>query len=114
MTPDDAIKLAEQIETETRYRQQLGREMYEAGLADGYRAGFEAAYGERDAEHARWYREHGRHLAERPTHAELEERRWGPGGREHYGDPRPGDYPGRRAQAEAEADSEIEEMEMTA
>lgn len=28
------------------------------------------------------------------SHAELEERRWGPGGREHFGDPRPGDYMG--------------------
>ena len=28
------------------------------------------------------------------TQAELEELRWGPGGREHFGDPRPGDYKG--------------------
>ncbi len=28
------------------------------------------------------------------SQAELEERRWGPGGREHFGDPRPGDYKG--------------------
>jgi hypothetical protein len=27
-----------------------------------------------------------------PTYQELEERRWGPGGQEHFGDPRPGDY----------------------
>jgi hypothetical protein len=26
--------------------------------------------------------------------AELELRRWGPGGREHFGDPRPDDYTG--------------------
>lgn len=31
------------------------------------------------------------------SHAEIEELRWGPGGREHFGDPRPGDYPGRGA-----------------
>ena len=29
-----------------------------------------------------------------PRHSELEERRWGPGGREHFGDPRPDDYKG--------------------
>ena len=29
------------------------------------------------------------------TFAEFEQRRWGPGGRERFGDPRPGDYPGR-------------------
>jgi hypothetical protein len=27
--------------------------------------------------------------------AELDLRRWGPGGRERFADPRPGDYPGR-------------------
>lgn len=27
--------------------------------------------------------------------AKLEVLRWGPGGREHFGDPRPGDYPGQ-------------------
>ena len=30
-----------------------------------------------------------------PGEAELERRRWGPGGRERFADPRPGDYPGR-------------------
>jgi hypothetical protein len=29
--------------------------------------------------------------------AELEVLRWGPGGREHARDPRPGDYPGQEA-----------------
>jgi hypothetical protein len=28
------------------------------------------------------------------THTALEWRRWGPGGRERFGDPRPGDFPG--------------------
>lgn len=31
-----------------------------------------------------------------PSWAELERRRWGPGGRLHFGDPRPGDFPGRQ------------------
>lgn len=30
---------------------------------------------------------------DRPDPAELELLRWGPGGREHFGDVRPGDYP---------------------
>jgi hypothetical protein len=30
-----------------------------------------------------------------PGHTEIEKRRWGPGGREHFADPRPGDFPGR-------------------
>jgi hypothetical protein len=40
--------------------------------------------------------------------AEIEERRWGPGGRAHFGDPRPGDFPGRTAQAKAEPEPEPE------
>lgn len=31
-----------------------------------------------------------------PSHTELERRRWGPGGRAHFADPRPGDFPGKR------------------
>jgi hypothetical protein len=34
---------------------------------------------------------------------ELEERRLGPGGRSHFADPRPGDFPGRKQEAEKEA-----------
>ena len=30
------------------------------------------------------------------TYAELEKRRWGPNGRAHFGDPRPGDRTGLR------------------
>lgn len=33
--------------------------------------------------------------------AELELRRWGPGGRQHFADPRLGDYPGRVREAAA-------------
>ena len=44
-----------------------------------------------------------------PGFAELEERRWGPGGRAHFADPRPGDFPGRGArQPEPEPEPELE------
>lgn len=114
MTPAEAIALADQIEAEMKLRDQIGREMYRAGLEDGYRQGYAVASGEREAEHAAWWRDHGQTLVNRPTHAELEERRWGPGGRAHYGDPRPGDYPGRqpRAEHEAEADNDGPELEV--
>jgi hypothetical protein len=39
----------------------------------------------------------GRIMPAQPT--ELEIRRWGPGGREHFGDPRPGDFQGRGGEA---------------
>jgi hypothetical protein len=112
MTPRDAIEAAELAEAETAYRNQLGREMYEAGHADGYRAGYEAAWGDREADAAAWWRDHGRSLVDRPDHAELEERRWGPGGRAHFADPRPGDFPGRdprpRPESAREPEPELE------
>jgi len=42
------------------------------------------------------------------SHAELEQRRWGPGGRAHFADPRPGDFPGRAAKHEPEQQAERE------
>jgi hypothetical protein len=91
-----AIREAEHAEAETRYRQQLAREMYQAGYA--------AAEADMDR---RWHAiahaaVHG------PRHAELEERRWGPGGRAHFADPRPGDFPGRGAKPQAETEREME------
>ena len=91
MTPQEAIEAAELVETETAYRRQVGREMYAAGYA--------AAEADMDA---RWNRI-ARAAVRGPSHAELEEKRWGPGGRAHFADPRPGDYPGRLAlEAQAE------------
>lgn len=84
MTPAEAIEAAELTEAETRYRNNVGRLMYEAGRRD-----VEAEMAER------WDRIARPVVANTPAHAVLEERRWGPGGREHYADARPGDYPGR-------------------
>ena len=95
MTPAEAIEAAELAETEAACRRQLGREMYAAGYAAA----------EADMA-ARWDRI-ARTTAPRPTHAELEEKRWGPGGRSHFADPRAGDYPGRLA-LEAQAEPELE------
>ncbi|MGH3193834.1 MAG: hypothetical protein ACRDPY_08660 [Streptosporangiaceae bacterium] len=86
MTPADAIGAAELAEAETRYRNQLAREMYEAG----WRGGYEAARDDVEAEEARRWADFTRRLANAPTHAELEERRWGPGGRGRLTGPRPG------------------------
>jgi hypothetical protein len=90
MTPEQAIEAAELTGAETVYRHQLAREAYEAGHADGYRAGYRQA----DADQASRWRQIARAAMDGPTHAELEERRWGPGGRARFADPRPGDFPG--------------------
>lgn len=87
MTPADAITPAELAEREMAYRLQFAREMFKAGR--------------------RW-REIAGAAVSGPAHAEIEERRWGPSGKEHFADARPGSFPGRAAQAEAEPGPEPE------
>jgi hypothetical protein len=71
---------------EVELRRRLGREAYAAGLAEGYRAGYER--GARLVE-AEWPAVMA--PLSGPSLAELERLRWGPGGRKRFGDPRPGD-----------------------
>ena len=106
MNLPEAIQAAELAEAETAYRHQLAREMYQAGQ----RAGFDAGYRQASADMAARWAEIARPVARSISHAELEERRWGPGGRAHFADPRPGDFPGRAAkpQAQPEAQREME------
>ena len=104
MTPRDAIEAAEQAEAETAYRNQLGREMYQAGHADGYHAGYRQA----DADQAARWNQAARAGLGGASHAELEARRWGPGGRAHFADPRPGDFPGRGTRPRPEPETEME------
>lgn len=95
MTPEEAIEAAELIEMEARYRDRMVHETaaaeYERGRVDGY---LHAVADVKAAQHGI------------VRDAELETRRWGPGGREAFGNPRPGDYPGQAARAEAEAELE--------
>ena len=96
MTPAEAIEAAELAGLETRCRLQFGRQMYQAGRRDA----------EADMA-AQWTRAAA--AVRGPDFAELEERRWGPGGRAHFADPRPGDFPGRGArQPEPEPEPEPE------
>ena len=104
MSPDEALEAAAAIEAETRYRDQLARESYEAGRADGYRAGYQQA----DTDQAARWNQAARAALGGPSHADLEQRRWGPGGRQAFGNPRPGDFPGRTAQPEPETEPEME------
>jgi hypothetical protein len=94
MTPREAIEAAGQIEAETAYRNQLGREMYQAG------------YRQAEADMAARWDQVTRPAADGPSYAELEERRWGPGGRDRFADPRPGDFPGRGTQPQPEPEAE--------
>lgn len=93
MNPQEAIEAAELAEAETAYRLQLAREMYQAGQ----RAGFEAGYRQADADEAAAWAMVTRPVTHGVSHAELEGRRWGSGGRARFAEPRPGDFPGRGA-----------------
>ena len=106
MTPREAIEAAELAAAETAYHHQLAREMSRAGQ----RAGLQAGYRQADADRAARWAEIARPVVHGIGYAELEGRRWGPGGRAHFADPRPGDFPGRAAkpQAQPEAQREME------
>jgi len=95
VTPAEAIEAAELAGAEIRYRNQLAREMgtreYVRGLVDGYVRAIA------DVKAV----QHGMVLD-----AQLEALRYGSGGRAHFADPRPGDFPGRGAQREAELELE--------
>jgi hypothetical protein len=72
------------------------REGYALGREHGWKQGYDAACADQKAAyHAMaWRVAHG----DPRSHAELERERWGPGGRENFGDPRPGDRrPGKEA-----------------
>ena len=104
MNPREGIEAAELAEAETAYRSQLAREMYQAGQ----RAGFQAGYRQAEADEAARWAEIARPVARGISHAELEQRRWGPGGRARFADPRPGDFPRRGAKPQAETEREME------
>ena len=93
-----AIEEAERIEAETRYRLALSRESFQAGLALGAARAREAVWQEQAAAHRALAADLMPVLMS-ADHAELEQRRWGPGGRTHFADPRPGDFQGRGIEA---------------
>ena len=90
MTPERVFERADEITAETRYRIQFAREARQAGFDAGRRSAF--------AEMARAWEQAAKAVTE-----PVSERRWGPGGRAHFADPRPGDFPGRDAETELEA-----------
>jgi hypothetical protein len=92
--PETAAALLSLIdpEAEIRYRHRLAREAYQRGHRDGYYRGREDEARDRDAA---WIRIATPVARAGPSHAELEAKRWGPEGREHFADSRPGDFKGR-------------------
>ena len=95
MTPAEAIEAAELAGAESRYHHQVAREMYARGHEPGLIEGYLLALSDVKAVQHGIVRD-----------AELEALRDGPGGRAHFADPRPGGFPGRGTQREAEVELE--------
>ena len=93
MEPNEIAALIDPA-AEWKYRRALCREAYDTGHADGWEAGRRALLDEL-AEAQRIACGPATAALASPAHADLESRRWGPGGRARFGDPRPGDFPGR-------------------
>jgi hypothetical protein len=86
------LALSDERDLHRRLMLDYWRRGYRLGWEHGWKAGHDAA----DAEQAASWREVAGPIARSgPSFAELERRRWGPGGREHFADPRAGDFPGR-------------------
>jgi len=96
MTPQEARERAEETGAEPRYRNQLARQMYQARRHDA------------EADMARRRATGRQPVTHGVPHAELEERRGGPGGRARLADPRPGHFPGRGARPQADPETERE------
>lgn len=90
MTGADLLALS--AERDAWLRRLLAAEAcaYRRGFADGLREGAEAA---RREQAAAWQAAAERAAGRVPL-TDLERRRWGPGGRDCFGDPRPGDFRG--------------------
>jgi hypothetical protein len=91
MSARELLALSDERAAALRLRLLAWREGRREGYAAGYRAGYDRAHRELEAA---WHEIADPASRRGIPWAELEQRRWGPGGREHFGDPRPGDYLG--------------------
>jgi hypothetical protein len=86
--PADIGRLLEQSDERDQHsdlRREAERQAYRAGYVDGFRAAVGA--GDRV-----WRDAPSPQPIDGTALAELEQKRWGPGGRSRFADPRPGDY----------------------
>lgn len=84
MTPADIARVLDLSDERDQWAQRL-IDAERAGYIAGWRAG-------RDAHRAAVIGADLELMIGRPELADLEARRWGTAGREHFADPRPGDY----------------------
>src|SRR5262245_52051069 len=91
MTPAEFLALSGERDLARRLRHGYWAEGYRLGRERGWREGYEAS----EADMAAQWQEIASPVARGgPSYTELERRRYGPGGRKHFADPRPGEYRG--------------------
>jgi hypothetical protein len=100
LTEEQLLALSDERDRELQARLDAERAGFDRGRGAGHDEGRLEA---EQAEQAAWHAVAEPVARGGPSHAELEELRWGPGGREHFGDPRPGDFRGHREIEEREA-----------
>jgi hypothetical protein len=104
VTPSEVLDLSDERDLWLRRLLAAERAAFTRGRAIGRQEGYAAGLTHCDREWMDALAPARAAVRERnPAHAELERRRWGPEGREHFADPRPGDYPGRGRDAQAES-----------
>ena len=94
---DEARDLINQIADHAAADQARDADTFRLAYQLGYQAAQQVAYARAVHEIDEAWADLARKIrgyAARPTESELEQRRWGPGGRQHFADPRPGDHPG--------------------
>jgi hypothetical protein len=78
-------------DSEIRYRAAIARALAAIAAETGEANGYERCAADYERS---WYEAVHPIARGGPAHEDLELLRWGPAGREHFGDPRPGDFPG--------------------
>jgi len=86
----ELIELSDERDLWIRWLLDAQRQAYAAGHADGFTEGWQEC---------EWDRQLAWHelASEVARGGEVEHKRWGPGGRARFGEPRPGDYGGSAA-----------------
>lgn len=88
----DLLEATSSEEAQVTFWRQLAADTAAAAAEEGEARGYQLA----EADQARAWRHAAAPVTRGgPDLAALELLRWGPDGREHFGDPRPGDFPGR-------------------
>ncbi|MGH3254843.1 MAG: hypothetical protein ACRDOU_05440 [Streptosporangiaceae bacterium] len=104
MTWEEFLELSDERDCWHKLLVTAQREAFDRGRATGRREGYSRGRADETRDWMDALRPARAQIAARgPAHAELDLKRWGPGGRQHFADPRQGDYPGRGRATEAAA-----------